>query len=326
MQASRIMHPGEVQVVDMEVADPGPGEVLVRPLYVSLCGSDVYHLLYRPPEEYPLDVGSSGHEMVGVIEGVGNSVEGLLPGTIALVLSPEHTALAQRYIAPAECVHERPEGMPLEDLLMAQQLGTVVFSVRRLPNLVGATSAVIGQGSAGVFWAQMLRRLGCRRIVVMDRVASRVEAGRRFGADVSFDNTTDDPEDVVRKATDGKMADVVVEAAGDAEAINLAPRLLCPGGVLFFFGVPHSPTIEFDYWSFFRAYARTFSCSGAMLEPGGACFQTAIELLHSGAIKVEGMVTHRVPFAEVEHAFELARTGKDGAHKVVIVMPETDPG
>jgi threonine dehydrogenase-like Zn-dependent dehydrogenase len=321
MQASRIVGPGQIRLVDLEPAKPGEGEVLVRPLYVALCGSDVYHLNHLPAEEYPMPVGSSGHEMVGVVEEVGPGTRHLDPGTEALVISPPHTALAERYVAKAEHVFPRPLGMPWEHLVLAQQLGTVVYAARRLPNVVGAKGVVIGQRSAGVFWAQMLRRLGCDRIIVADLLDHRAEAGKRLGADTAVCASTQDVFDAVREATDGAMADVVIEAAGDGAAINLAPRLVRPRGILYFFGVPHTRTIEFDYWSFFRAYARTFTNSGAMLEPGGACFRTAIDLICRGDVKVDGMITHRVRFPQVGEAFRLAETGAEGAHKVLMVMP-----
>lgn len=321
MKASRIVARGKVAFVDVAVPEPGPGHVVVRPLCLSLCGSDIYHLLYLDEEAYPEPVGSSGHEMIGVVERVGKGVTGLRAGELALTLSPNHTAMTERYLTDAEYVIPLPEGPQLEDLLMAQQLGTVIYAARRLPNLVGAVAAVIGQGSAGILWAQVLRRHGCRAVAVMDLLDARVEAGRRYGADLSFNNARRDPVEVIRELTGGAGADIVVEAAGEPDAINLAARLVRERGTLYFFGVPRARSFVFDYSSFFRCYATTLSTSGAMLEPRKGSFRMALDLIAKRAVDVRGMVTHRVAFRDLESAYELARTGDDGAIKVLVQMP-----
>ena len=322
MQATRITKPGEIVFVEIRDQAPRDGQVVVRPLCLSLCGSDVFHLFHMAAEEYPQPVGSSGHEMVGIVEKVGRGVAGIKEGELALTLSPPHTAMTEQYVAEAECVLPIPRDRPIEELLMAQQLGTVIYAARRLPNLVGQSAAVIGQGSAGILWAQLLRRLGCGRIMVMDVVDSRVEAGRRFGADLAFNNSRTDAVTEIRGATGGRLADLVVEAAGEVESINLAAHLVREKGILFFFGVPHARSFAFDYWTFYRTYAQTFSSGAAMLESGKGSFRLAIDLIARRDVDVRGMVTHRLPFRDVARAFELAHTRTDGALKVMVEIPQ----
>jgi L-iditol 2-dehydrogenase len=321
VKASRIVARGQVAFVDTADPEPGPGQVVVRPLCLSLCGSDIYHLLYLDEAAYPEPVGSSGHEMIGTVERIGEGVTGLRPGELTLTLSPNHTAMTQRYLTDAEYVIPLPQGPGVEELLMAQQLGTVIYAARRLPNLVGAVAVVIGQGSAGILWAQVLRRHGCRAVAVMDLLDARVEAGRRYGADLAFNNSRRDPVAAVRDLTGGAGADIVVEAAGEPDAINLAAGLVRERGVLYFFGVPRARRFVFDYSTFFRSYATTLSTSGAMLEPTKGSFRMALDLIATGAVDVRGMVTHRVAFRDLESAYELARTGADGAIKVLVEMP-----
>jgi L-iditol 2-dehydrogenase len=321
MKAARIVRPGEVAFVEISPQIPDAGEVVVRPVCLSLCGSDIYLYLHSPHDAYPLPVGTTGHEMIGIVEAVGSGVTGIDVGEPALTLSPEQTAMTEQYRTPARYVLPLPKGLPLEELLMAQQLGTVIYAARRLPSVVGASAVVIGQGSAGIFWAQMLRRLGCGRVIVMDLLEARVEAGRRFGADLSFNNGTCDPEEAVREATGGLGADIVVEAAGEPDAINLAARLVRKRGILYFFGVPHVPAFTFEYFAFFRTYAMTFTNSGAMVDPDRDCFCMALDLIARRDVEARGMVTHRVPFQDLTRAYELARTGAEGAVKVVVEMP-----
>ena len=120
---------------------------------------------------------------------------------------------------------------------------------------------------------------------------------------------------------DGRLADIVVEAAGDAEAIRLAPHLVRESGVLFYFGIPRVQKLEFDFELFFNKHCYTMSLSGTVAEPELRSFRQAIEIIANREVDVSPMLTHRLPFEHVPAAYELARTGDDGAIKIVIEMP-----
>ena len=76
--------------------------------------------------------------------------------------------MAEFYLAPIENVLPLPAGKTPEELLMAQQLGTVIYACKKLPSVIGKTAVVIGQASAGLWFDVMLKRLGARRIVALD--------------------------------------------------------------------------------------------------------------------------------------------------------------
>ena len=319
--ASRITGLGTFEFVSIEAPRPGLGQVLVRPLVLSLCGSDVFMLHYERFDSYPRSPGTTGHEMIGVVEELGDGVVDIEPGVRALVLSPDHTAMAELFVADRDWVFPLPDSRPIGEYLMAQQLGTVLYASRRLPSVVGKTVVVIGQGSAGLFFVSLLRRFGATKIIAMDIVESRVDFSRRFGADEVFNNRVDDPEDTVAGLTGNSMADILVEAAGETSSINLAPKLVKKGGTILYFGIPRAHTFEFDFMRFFRSYATTVSCSGAMLEPREGSFALAIRLIQEGAIDVSGMLTHSMPLSRLGDAYELARTKADGSLKVAVAMP-----
>ena len=113
----------------------------------------------------------------------------------------------------------------------------------------------------------------------------------------------------------------MIEAAGEAETINLAPALVKTYGHILFFGIPRAYGFTFDYETFFRKYATTTSIAGAAFEPGEKSSWLALDLVASGAIDVTPLLTHRLPFDRVPEAYELARDRSDGAIKVVIDMP-----
>ncbi len=315
------MERGRAEFVSTPKPQLKPGHALVRTGLISLCGSDVHLLYHSEPELYPFAVGTTGHEMVGVVEEVDAAESDLRPGDVVLALAPTHEAMTELFLVPIDDVIVLPRGAPLEHLLMAQQLGTVIYACKHLPNLVGKTAAVVGQGSAGLYFDSMLRRMGCECVIGLDVKAARVEAGRRFGATHTVNAELGNGLEAVSEFTGGLLADVVVEAAGEVSAINIAASLVKGGGHVVFFGVPRVHRFEFDYFSFYRKYCTTRSISGATSEPGRLSFGMAVKLIHEGQIDVSSMLTHRFNFDEVMRAYELAYTRDDGVIKAIIEMP-----
>jgi threonine dehydrogenase-like Zn-dependent dehydrogenase len=321
MRAVQCVAPGVVRFVDVPKPALKPGHALVRPLMLSLCGSDVHMVYYSEPAEYPFPAGTTGHEMIGRVEAVDAPGYDIKPGDVALTLAPQQEAMAECYLAPIEDVLVLPAGRPLEHFLMAQQLGTVIYACKRLPNIMGKDVAVIGQGSAGLFFDAMCRRMGAERVIAMDIIDARVAAAYTFGATHAFNNAKRDAVKEVEQITAGKLADVVIEAAGEVDTINLTPNLVRVGGHLLYFGVPRARQFNFDFWTLFRKYCYTTSSGASAYEPGRKSFRMAIDLIASGAIDVSAMVTHRFPFDRVAEAYELAKTRDDGVMKIVVDMP-----
>ena len=325
MRAVQIIAPGKAEFVKASAPELEPGHALMRTMLLSLCGSDVHLLHHLPTEEYPLQVGTTGHEVIGVVEAVDAPDSGLKVGDVALTLAPYQNAMAEFYLAPLEDVMVLPEGMPLEHGLMAQQLGTVIYACKRLPNIMGRDAVVIGQGSAGLHFDAMLRRMGAERVIGLDVKDARVAAGLKFGATHTLNNAEVDALEAVQEITDGKLAGVVIEAAGEVESINLAPHLVRLGGNLLFFGVPRATDFNFDFWTLFRKYCYTTTSGASAFEPGRTSFKMALDLIAKGAVDVAPMLTHRLAFDQVMDAYELARTRDDGVIKIVIEMPGYRP-
>ena len=178
---------------------------------------------------------------------------------------------------------------------------------------------MIGQGSAGMFWAWTLKRAGAARVIVADRAPARLAAAPRFGADVVVDVRTDDLAAAVLDHTAGEGADFVVEAVGRKETLLQSISLCRTGGSLYWFGLPDTnDPVPIDFRLFFRRKLSAFSTYGAQVEPGLASFRAAVEHIRRGEIDVRPLLTHVLPVEEIAHAFELADHAADGALKVSI--------
>jgi threonine dehydrogenase-like Zn-dependent dehydrogenase len=321
MLAAQVMSRDEIRIITTGKPELLPGHAVVRSMILSICGSDLHRLCCLADEDYPLAPGTSGHEMIGIVEAVDAPGSQIKIGDVVLALAPKDNAMAEYFLAAREDILPIPEGTDIESMLMAQQLGTVIHACKRLPNLTGAEAAVIGQGSAGLFFDFMLRRLGAQRVIALDLESARLVAANSFGATHGVHVPSTDAYEAVMEITDGQLVDLVVEAAGESDAINLTPKLVKTYGHLLFFGVPRLRTFPFDFYTFFRKYCSTASISGTAKEPGRVSVRSALNIIAAGKIDVRPMITHRFPFEQVREAYELAKTRRDGVIKVVIEMP-----
>ena len=309
---------------DVPIPAMEPGHALVRTSLASICGSDL-HIVYMGwnAHEFPLPHGYPGHEGVGVVVDPGDTAfeEGDLVLTAPNIWKSK--VFAGYQMIEEQFLLKLPNGVPPAHLLMAQQLGTVVFGARKLPPLLGKTVAVLGQGSVGLFHDFMLRRLGAHRIIAVEPVTARLDAGRRMGVDEAIDVTGIRATDAVLDLTDGEGADVVIEACGSVETLNQALKTVKPLGTIAVFGLP--PTMErvsFDWDTFFRKRLDIYSTFGAQDEPGLPAFQLAVDFITKGEIDMAPFVTHRFPISQVQEAFDLAESREDGALKVSLTFDE----
>ena len=320
MRAVRLVEQGRAEFVQVPKPRTEAGKVLVRSHLLSLCGSDVYRMYHAPLEMFPGEVGTTGHEMIGIVDEVGSNVRHVRSGDWVLALAPGHRAMTEYFLADTDNVIPIPSGKPFEHYLMAQQLGTVIYGCKRLPEMNGKDVVVLGQGSAGLFLDYILRRKGAARIIGVDVKPARIDAAAAFGATHQINSDKEDLISRVREITGGGLADLVVEAVGEPEVVNTAVHLVKERGTLLFFGIPRVHRFEFDFWTFFRRHCTTYSTSAAHREAGQLSFREALDLVHSGAVDVSSMVTHRFPFGRVMEAYELARTREDRVIKIVIDM------
>ena len=323
MRAACVVAPGRVEVVDAPVPTLAPGHALVRPELVAICGSDLHAVYRHPPAAYPQPIGWSGHEIVGRVEELvpaadGPRHSGVRVADRVLALTSVQCGMAERFTTRIEQLLPLPAERPAEQLVMAQQLGTVVLGCGQAGNVVGRTAVVIGLGSAGLLFVAMLRRMGAARILGLDFSDARVAAGLALGASAALNNSAAGAPEWVADLTGGGMADLVVEAVGSAGAINLAPRLVRRGGRILFFGLPPRGAQPIDFLTLFRVRCECRSSWGAHLEPGLQSTRSALELILSGAVDVSSLMTHVKPLSEVGRAYELAHTRADGALKVAV--------
>jgi L-iditol 2-dehydrogenase len=319
MKAARWVDVGRVECEEVPLPSPADGEILVRNAYTSICGSDL-HSVYGGAPSRPVAAGYPGHESVGEV--VESRCPDFEPGDRVLTVPQfvDGRCMAEYQALPGSACVGLPGTVPLSHLLMAQQLGTVIFALRRHPlDLVGQDVAVIGQGSAGAFFTFLLKRAGAARVLVSDKSAPRLAYSRKLGADLTVEADAGDFRSAVLEATGGRGAGLVVEAVGSQETFPLSVQLAADLGTVVWFGLPEgADSYPLSFREFFGRRLTAYSISGTQGEPGLESFRYAVRLIADGAIDVAPLLSHMLPIEKADEAYRMAHDRTDGALKVSI--------
>ena len=314
MLAAQYTVPGKVALVRTPDPDCPPDGLLLRVETLGICGSDLHFCHDVTSAEYPCGPGFSGHECVATVE----AGKGLPIGTRVLALAPDYDAFAEGLAASVDSVIQIPEHLSSESAVLAQQLGTVIYCCRKLPNVLDRHVVVVGQGPAGLFFTMLLSRMGARSITGVDIQPHRLELARQLGATYTVNPDVSDCQDAVREYTQGAMGDLVIEAVGKAETIDLCINLVRENGEIALFGVPKSTILSVDVEALLRQNVRVTTSVFAQREPGLRSFRLALQMIAEDRIDPLPLVSHRLKFTEIAKGFELAHKRTDGAVKVLL--------
>lgn len=320
MKALQVLSRGQAEFVEAPKPELEAGYAIVKPKLLGLCGSDIWLMDYGPLERFPLPPGTTGHEVIAEIVEMDGTHDSLRVGDMTLALAPDHCGMAEYYKAPIKNLLPLPKSKSTEEYLMAQQLGTVIYACRYVPCFIGKTVAVVGQGSAGLWFNTVAKRLGARKVIAFDHHDHRMALSEFYGADHVLNGASEDAEEQLKTLNAGEHADIVIEAAGRESAINLAIKLpKDKEGFMLQFGLPREP-LQVDYGALFWRRFSLKSMVHAAREPAHSSTLHALDLIDR-EIDASRVITHRLPFDRVHEAFDLQRKASDGAVKTIVEMP-----
>lgn len=317
---------GAVRLEEVGLRALEPGEVLVKMSCAAICGSDLHRIFGGyPPSAFPSQPGAPGHEGVGEV--VESRAEHLSPGQRVLTVPDRRyaAAFAELQVLPEKFALPAPDYVEPTAMVLAQQLGTVLFALGKFwpdgkPVSARATAVVVGTGPAGLHFIRVLRERGFETIIAVDALEHRCASARRFGADHAI--VAGDEDGVVEEVlelTRGGGGQLVVESAGRNAARRVALRCVAKGGVIGLFGLPEGEAIlSLPYDQLFERQPSIYVSDGAQHEPGLASFRRAIEELGEQGRAVADLVSHVFPFDEFPTALGLAHDRRDEVRKVVV--------
>jgi len=314
MLAARIIAPRRIEVFEESVPEPEKGKILVRLEKVAICGSDLpYFRDIHPANSYPFSAGYPGHECVGVVEQSDSSK--FNEGDFVLVLPPSMDGFKEYHIITPDRLLHMPRHKDTSTMLMTQLLGAVVHGCRRISDVWGKEVVVVGQGPVGLLFDSMLRNMGANKIIGIDVLDYRLQLAQRMGATHTIDAGGSNVSEVVKEITEGRMADLVVEAIGREETLNMCFELARHNGVVAFFGICLDESPQLNFNELFRKELRIIASVGPSLEID---YMYALRMVLADQIKANNLISHTFTFSEIEKGFDLAINRKEKVIKVVL--------
>jgi L-iditol 2-dehydrogenase len=253
-----------------------------------------------------VEPGRPGHEGVGTV--VASRSDDFREGDRVLVLSVG--SFAQYMTAPAAQCVALPDGQPFDHMLMAQQLGVCVYGMDRFwpPGTHGAVATLIGAGSIGLHFLQLIRRRGFETIIVSDVCRDRLAAATALGADLVVSAGEQSVAEATMDLTGGQGADLVVEAAGYEATRDDAIACVRTYGRIGMFGYPEATQAPFPFDRlFWKSPVSLEVVKGAQRVAGLPTFREAIRLIAAGEVSLDHHLGTQYRLTEIDEALCVAR-------------------
>ncbi len=335
-----------IAVEDVPRPRAGFGEAVIRITATTICGTDV-HIVRG---EYPVRPGLIlGHEPVGVIDELGGGLEGLYhvgQRVIVGAITPcgqcfyclndarsqcggplggwrfgntINGAWAEYLLVPDARANLAPipTGLDDEDVLMCPDIFSTGLSGAESGNVkVGDSVAVFAQGPIGLCATVGARLRGASLIIGIDASTERLEAARRFGANVTLNIHDGDPIPEIKRLTDGRGVDVAIEALGRQETFENSLRAVRAGGTVSSLGV-YSGKLVAPYETLHAGLGDqkiiTTLCPG-----GKERMRRLMAMIANRRVDLSALVTHRFTLDDIHDAFDLFSHQGDGVLKVAL--------
>jgi L-iditol 2-dehydrogenase len=334
-----------VSVEEVPTPQIGAGEILVRVEACGICHTDLKKIEYdllAPPRIY-------GHETAGVVAQIGEGVRNYEVGDRVVVFHhiPCMTCFYCKRKVYAQCptykkvgvtagyepagggfaqyvrvmdwivrggVEKIPEGVSFERACFVEPVNTCLKAVVQCNPQKGETVLVLGQGPIGLLFTMLLRRTGAR-IYATDTIERRLDLSRRCGAIEAWNPRKKDVVSTISDLTEGRGADLVIVAASAPGLVEHAIACSRPGSrILLFAQTSDKERIELSGASICMGERTIFGCYSASVD----LQQESAELVFSGEISVEDLISHRLPLVKITQGFEMALHPDEQSLKIVI--------
>ncbi|MCA9264485.1 MAG: galactitol-1-phosphate 5-dehydrogenase [Planctomycetales bacterium] len=330
-----------LEMTEMPTPEVGDKDVLIRVHSCGICGSDVHGWDGSSGRRIPPLV--MGHEAAGEVAAVGSQVKSIHVGdrvTFDSMIScgscaycwrgemnlcdsrrvlgvscgdyRQHGAFADYVVVPQHIVFRLPDSVPYHHAAMVEPISVAVHAVERMSIRLGDTALVVGSGMIGLLILQCLRLAGCQRVFATDLDDSRLELATQLGATEVWNAGSENVVERIREATQGQGCDISMEAVGNTAGVECAIQATRKGGAVTLVG-NIKPRIDFALQS---VVTRELSVLGSCASSGE--YPRCIELLSTGAIDVDPLISARAPLEEGLNWFQRLYKGESGLMKVLL--------
>ncbi|HPE78216.1 MAG TPA: galactitol-1-phosphate 5-dehydrogenase [Draconibacterium sp.] len=317
-------------------------EVLIKVKACGICGSDVHGMDGSTGRRKPPII--MGHEASGVIEKVGTEVGNWQIGdrvtfdsTIyplddwytrlghynlsdnrkVLGVSPgeyrKHGAFAEFVTVPAHILYKIPDNVTFEQAAMVEPIGVAAHAVNISKIQPGQSAVVVGAGMVGMFVINMLKIAGANPIIAIDLDEKKLELAKEFGATETLKSTDEKLSEKIKELTKNRGADFGFEVVGITETVNICINSLRKGGTAVLVGnLKPEVTIPLQ-----KVVTTELSLLGSCAINGE--YELVLDLLASGKINVDKMISAVAPLSEGASWFNRLYNKEAGLNKVILV-------
>jgi len=348
MKACMLTAYNKLEIREVPVPRPGPGEVLCRIRSVAICGTDPEiiagkHRNKNWPPEFPFIL---GHEWAGEVSALGEGVtdfavgdrvageahrgcgscRNCMTGRYTICLNYGKSETGHRHYgfvsSGANCeynsystkaLHKIPDNLSFNHAALLDTAGVALHGIDMTGITAGGTAAVWGPGPIGLCAMQMMKGMGAKRIFMVGR-KHRLDVAGEAGADELIDYEKADPVVKIMELTDGQGMDEIQECSGGSPAVDQALRSVKKGGKVNLIGFYHDPEVIPP--NFTQIVMNEITISGSRANPNVS--ERALNLLSEGVVDGDKVVSHIFPLNQYEQALDTFVNRKDGAIKVVI--------
>ncbi len=331
--------PRSYTVTDIPVPDVGPREVRIQVKQVGICGTDLHIHNGDFNAVFPL---IPGHELVGVVDAVGDEVtrfaigehvsvnpniycgscDYCLSGRLILCsdakgLGSNYPGFFAEYVTVTADLVFSVEGLPMDTAVFTEPAACAMHGLETLALRPGSTAVVFGAGPTGLLLAQLIASGGASSVTVAGPTQFKLDRAAALGASSTVlleRGNAEENKQRVLDASGGAGYDVVVEATGSTDIGEICVPLTRNGGTVLVYGVTRGDeVVRFHPFDVFR---REITIKGSFAEM--TSFGAAIAALRAGRARTDGIITHRFPLGEYGKALDALANDRT-AHKVVLV-------
>jgi L-iditol 2-dehydrogenase len=350
MKAVRMYNPGDLRIEDVSVPVPAKGEVLVKVMGCGVCGSDIPRINVFGAHVSPI---TPGHEFSGQVVDIGGDVKNFKPGDRVTVpplipcynckwcdkgvysLCEDYDYFGSRrdgafaeYVAVGcgNLLH-LPDEVSYIDAATTDPAANAFHGLAQSDLRESETIVIYGAGPIGLFAIQAAKVKGADMVIAIDIGANKTEVAKRVGADVVIDGSEQEPEDVVRRVTDGKMADVVIDFTGAPIAQKKAIGLAAKMGRVVLLGISHKglDLSEGEVDSIMRGQLSVIGSWNSFTKPfpGDDWFE-ALRYFSEGRLSSQELISHRLTLDEAPEIFRKIAAGNFFFNKIMF-LPNGEP-
>lgn len=304
----------------------GADDVLVRTHLAGICGTDknFYEGIFPKGGGLDAEIRKDltlpfffGHEGGGTVVAVGEQVRGFAAGDRVISFAWVDT-FADHFLAKEADLERVPEGLEMDLACLGEPVGCAVFSGLESRVQLGDSVAVYGAGFAGQIVAQVAKRKGAYRVIVVDVVAEKLALAERLGADATVNARREDPVDAILSLTGGRGVDVAVEMAGSQETVNRCTASVRKNGTLVFYSwITQDVTLNISRWHNDSLQILNTGLVHHTQEERRIWTSAALRPVIQGLVEIRPLITHEFSLDDMARAFETA-SRDPGAIKVVV--------